>query len=63
MKPPASASGNCIPNASPISFPDILQNTIGTRYYNLGPGGFSERRGADFTFQGNAFSLCETANK
>jgi hypothetical protein len=41
-----------IPNASPVSFPDIL-NGSNTRYYNLGPGGYSERRGADFTFQEN----------
>ena len=41
-----------IPNVSPESFPDIL-NGSGSRYYNLGPGGFSERRGADFSFQEN----------
>jgi len=41
-----------IPNVSPETFPDIL-NGSGSRYYNLGPGGFSERRGADFTFQDN----------
>jgi len=41
-----------IPNVSPVTFPDIL-NTGGGRYYNLGPGGLSERRGADFSFQEN----------
>ena len=41
-----------IPNVSPESFPDIL-NSSGGRYYNLGPGGFSERRGTDFTLQEN----------
>ncbi len=41
-----------IPNVSPESFPDIL-NGGGGRYYNLGPGGFSQRRAADFSFQEN----------
>jgi hypothetical protein len=41
-----------IPNVGPESFPDIL-NSSGGRYYNLGPGGYSERRGTDFTFQDN----------
>src|SRR5215472_440016 len=41
-----------IPNVSGATFPDIL-NSSGSRYYNLGPGGFSERRGADITFQDN----------
>ena len=41
-----------IPNVSPASFPDIL-NGGGSRYYNLGPGGYSKRRGADFSFQEN----------
>ena len=33
-----------IPNVSRETFPDIL-NSSGTRYYNLGPGGLSERSG------------------
>lgn len=45
-----------IPNTSAESFPDIL-NTSGSRYYNLGPGGFSERRGADFSFQNNVTKI------
>jgi hypothetical protein len=45
-----------IPNVSPESFPDIL-NSTGGRYYNLGPGGFSERRGTDFTFQNNTTKI------
>ena len=45
-----------IPNASPVSFPDIL-NSGGGRYYNLGPGGFSERRGADTSFQDNVTKI------
>ena len=44
-----------IPNASPVGFPDILNGS--SRYYNLGPGGFSERRGADFTFQDNVTKI------
>ena len=45
-----------IPNVSPVSFPDIL-NGGGGRYYNLGPGGFSERRGADTSFQDNVTKI------
>ncbi len=41
-----------IPNTSPESFPDLLRSDA-SRYYNLGPGGFNERRGADFSFQNN----------
>jgi hypothetical protein len=45
-----------IPNVSPESFPDIL-NSSGSRYYNLGPGGYSRRKGADFTFQNNVTKI------
>ena len=45
-----------IPNASPATFPDIL-NTGGGRYYNLGPGGYSERRGASYSFQENVTKI------
>jgi hypothetical protein len=44
-----------MPNVSPETFPDILNG--GSRYYNLGPGGFSERRGADFSFQDNVTKI------
>ncbi len=48
-----------IPNVSPETFPDIL-NSGGGRYYNLGPGGFSERRGADMSFQENLTKVVST---
>lgn len=41
-----------MPNVSPETFPDILNPSNG-RYYNLGPGGMSERTGTDYTFQNN----------
>jgi hypothetical protein len=48
-----------IPNVSPETFPDI-RNTGGNRYYNLGPGGFSQRRAADFSFQENVTKVVST---
>ena len=41
-----------IPNASPETFPDIL-NPSGGRYYNLGPGGRNEQIAGDISFQNN----------
>lgn len=41
-----------IPGVSAATFPDF-QNSSGTRFYNLGPGGFSRDVAEDFTFQEN----------
>src|SRR5262249_4635850 len=46
-----------IPNVSPETFPDIVRDVNNTRYYNLGPGGYSERRGADYSFQDNVTKI------
>ena len=41
-----------IPNVSDATFPDLLNNS-GGRYYNFGPGGFSEQIAGDFSAQEN----------
>ncbi|MBK9166966.1 MAG: TonB-dependent receptor [Bryobacterales bacterium] len=41
-----------IPNASPLTFPDLL-TAGGGRLFGLGPGGRSQRVAEDFTFQEN----------
>ncbi|MDZ4800840.1 MAG: carboxypeptidase regulatory-like domain-containing protein [Bryobacteraceae bacterium] len=41
-----------IPNASPETFPDLL-NSGGGRFYGFGPGGASYTRAEDFTFSEN----------
>ena len=48
-----------IPNVSSETFPDF-QNTGGTRFYGLGPGGRSYTRAEDFTFQENFTKILGT---
>src|SRR5438045_419262 len=52
-----------IPNVSSETFPDLVQNANNTRYYNLGPGGFSEKRGTDWSFQENVTKIISTHTK
>ena len=42
-----------IPNVSGETFPDFLNSSNNTRFYNAGPGGLSERIGQDYSFQEN----------
>ena len=42
-----------IPNVSGETFPDFLNSSNNSRFYNAGPGGLSERIGQDYSFQEN----------